>query len=102
MSWFVFVVRLTDMFGGADRDEIVTHLRAAGVGAVSHFPAIHLHPYIAGPFGYKPGDFPAAEYISARTIALPFHGQLSDDQIDHVTTLLNQQIDQTLGARKQR
>jgi len=35
-------------------------------------------------FGYKKGDFPVAEHISERTIALPFHSNLSENEIDFV------------------
>jgi perosamine synthetase len=102
MSWFVFVVRLSDLFGPTDRDEIIKGLRAAGVGTNNYFPPIHLQPYIAGEFGYKAGDFPRCEYVAARTLALPFFGGLTDDQIDRVVDVLNTQIEKTLSVRKEK
>ncbi|HEX8339917.1 MAG TPA: DegT/DnrJ/EryC1/StrS family aminotransferase, partial [Tepidisphaeraceae bacterium] len=102
MSWFVFVVRLSDEFGAADRDAILKGLRAAGVGCNNYFPPIHLQPYVAQQFGHKPGDFPRCEYVSARTIALPFFGQMTDSQIDAVIEALNEQIEKTIGVRKEK
>jgi len=102
MSWFVFVVRLNDMFGPADRDEIIKGLRAAGIGTNNYFPPIHLQPYIAGPFGYKPGDFPITEYVSARTLALPFFGKMTEMQVDIVVETLNKVIERTMTTRKDR
>jgi perosamine synthetase len=102
ISWFVFVVRLNDLFGPADRDEIIKGLRLAGIGTNNYFPPIHLQPYIAGPFGYSPGDFPITEYVSARTLALPFFGKMTEMQVDIVVETLNKVIEKTMTTRKDR
>ena len=74
MSWFVFAVRLNDLFEPGDRDDIMRELRAEGIGCECYFPPIHLQPYIAKQFGYNAGDFPVTEYVSARTLGLAvFH-----------------------------
>ena len=62
-----------DLFGPADRDEIIKGLRAEGIGTNNYFPPIHLQPYIQQPFGYQPGDFPVTEKLAvapARVVAL--------------------------------
>ncbi len=102
MSWFVFVVRLNDLFGPTDRDEIIKGLRAAGIGSNNYFPPIHLQPYMVEQFGFQPGDFPRTEYVSARTIALPFYARMTELQIDRVIETLNDQIEKTLMVRKPR
>ncbi|HLL88062.1 MAG TPA: DegT/DnrJ/EryC1/StrS family aminotransferase, partial [Tepidisphaeraceae bacterium] len=58
VSWFVFVVRLNDLFEPGDRDEVMRLLRADGIGCNNYFPPIHLQPYMAAATGHKPGDFP--------------------------------------------
>ncbi len=88
MSWFVFVVRLNDLFEPADRDAVINDLRAAGIGTNNYFPPIHLQPYIAEKFGHKPGDLPVTEFVAARTLALPFFGKLTGKQINHVCDTL--------------
>jgi perosamine synthetase len=100
MSWFVFVVRLNDLFEPGDRDQIIQSLRDEGIGCSNYFPPIHLQPYMSEKFGYKTGDFPVCEYVSARTIALPFFGSLTRQQIDRICTTLNKILEQTLVSRK--
>ena len=102
MSWFVFVVRLNDLFGPSDRDVIMTELRAEGIGCNNYFPPIHLQPYMIERFGFKPGDFPVCEYVSARTLALPFFSQMTSRQIDRVCEVLDAALERVLVGNKGR
>ncbi|MEM0915690.1 MAG: DegT/DnrJ/EryC1/StrS family aminotransferase [Planctomycetota bacterium] len=88
MSWFVFVVKLNNTYTHIERDRIIEGLRRHDVGASNYFPCIHLQPFYRREFGYKPGDFPIAESISQRTIALPFFNHLDDTRIELVTHTL--------------
>ncbi len=80
-SWFVFVVRLSERFTPQQRDRILEDMKNRGVQVGNYFPPVHLQPFIAGQFGYKQGDFPIAESVCERTIALPFYNNLTKDQI---------------------
>jgi perosamine synthetase len=100
VSWFVFVVRLNDLFEAGDRDETIKHLRMAGIGCNNYFPPIHLQPYIASQFGYEPGNFPVCEYVSARTLALPFYGSMTRAQVEEACTKLEQILERVLMSRK--
>lgn len=102
MSWFVFVVRLNDLFNPGDRDAVMAELRAEGIGCNNYFPPIHLQPYMIDRFGFKPGAFPICEYVSARTLALPFFGQLTDRQIDRVCEVLEAALERVLVGNKGR
>ncbi len=102
MSWFVFVVRLNDLFGPADRDEIIKGLRGAGIGTNNYFPPIHLQPYMASQFGFNEGDYPVTEYVSARTLALPFFSRMTELQVEEVIRVLDIVIQRTLTVRKDR
>jgi len=84
ISWFVMVVRLTDDYTCRDRDRIVHTLREQGVGSSNYFPPIHLQPFYVEQFGYSPGDFPVCEALCERTVALPFHGRLTEREVDTV------------------
>ncbi|GIK15432.1 MAG: polysaccharide biosynthesis protein [Planctomycetota bacterium] len=88
MSWFVFVVRLADHLNERERDRVLTGLRAAGIGCSNYFAPIHLQPYFRELGGYKPGDFPVCEAVAARTIALPFHHELTRDDVRRVVDVL--------------
>ncbi len=88
MSWFVFVVKLADRYSEADRGRIIAQLREKGVACSNYFSPIHLQDFYRKQFGYKPGDFPICERVAARTIALPFHNQLTQKQVDRVCETL--------------
>jgi perosamine synthetase len=102
MSWFVFVVRLNDLFEPGDRDDVMRELRAAGIGCNNYFPPIHLQPYMVEATGHQPGDFPVTEYVSARTLALPFFTRMTRNQVDRVCNVLEKTLEKTLMARKGR
>ncbi len=102
MSWFVFVVRLNDLFEPGDRDDIMRELRAEGIGCECYFPPIHLQPYIAKQFGYNAGDFPVTEYVSARTLGLPFFTKMTAAQVHRVCDALERILEKTMTARKGR
>ena len=104
-SWFVYVVRLTDE--GQDdspealrhvgerenhlarerRDRVIASLAAAGIPAKAYLPCIHLMPHLRE-LGYGPGQFPVAEAVSARSLALPFFPGIEAEQIERVCVAL--------------
>ncbi len=102
MSWFVFVVKLNDLFEPGDRDDVMRELRGEGIGCYNYFPPIHLQPYIVEKFGHRPGEFPVTEYVSARTIALPFFSTMTEQQVERVSDVLEKVLDQTMMERKGR
>ena len=80
ISWFVYVVRLSERFSRQDRDRIIAGMREKGIVCGNYFTPIHLQPFYRKMFGFKEGDFPVTESVSARTIALPFFNDLSEEQ----------------------
>ena len=66
------------------RDDLLRHVRAAGVDAVVRYPTpIHLQPAFAD-MGWRKGDFPVAERLAAELLCLPIRPDLTLDEIDHV------------------
>ena len=92
MSWFVFVVRLAAGYTAEERNRIIAGLRNHDVGAGDYFPCIHLQPFYQKEFGFRPGQFPIAESVSQRTIALPFHNALTERDVDIVCQTLDVMI----------
>jgi len=92
MSWFVYVVRLKEGYSDKERNESLKKLRKSGIGCSNYFPCIHLQPFYKGLFGYKRGDFPVAEFVSDRTIALPFYNNLKEKEIDYIVETLKKSI----------
>ena len=64
-----------------DREVIQQALHAEGIGIGIHFISLHLHPFYKNKYRYKKGDFPNAEFISDRTISLPFSAKLTDTDV---------------------
>jgi perosamine synthetase len=93
MSWFVFVVRLTDDFSTERRDRILMQMAGRNIQVSNYFPPVHLMPFIANQFGYQEGDFPVTESTSQRTIALPFHNHLTKDEVAIVCQNLREALD---------
>ena len=94
LSWFVYVVRLADGYSRMDRDCVLKGLRAAGIGCSNYFPPIHLQSHYVRQWGYRSGDFPVAERVAERTIALPFFNALTASQVNEVAECLARQIRQ--------
>jgi perosamine synthetase len=84
-GWFVFVVQLPH---GVDRDDSVRALRELGVQSKPYLPAIHLMSFYRERFGHRPGEFPVAEDVAARSVALPFFPELSEGQVARVAEAL--------------
>jgi len=85
ISWFVYVVRVARHI---DRDGVMRFLQERGVECRPYFAPIHLQPFYRQQFGYREGDFAAAEDAGRRSIALPFFNSITEEQIDYVVTIL--------------
>jgi len=81
MSWFVYVVRLAKSI---DRFRLMKDLEDRGIPNRPYFSPIHLQPFYRDRFGFKPGDFPVAEDLGQRSLALPFSSVMTEDQVNYV------------------
>jgi len=91
-SWFVYVVLLDPQFTRDERNQILMGMRQSGIGCSDYFPPIHLQPFYVKQFGYRRGDFPVCESISDRTIALPFFGDLEEEDVAYVASVLETEL----------
>lgn len=89
MSWFVYVITIDR---GINREHLTEHLSRAGIPTRAYFRPVHLQPYMIERFGDRRGSLPVTEDIGARTLALPFHGHLSDESIGYVADALREGI----------
>ena len=92
ISWFVYVIQLAPNFTRKKRDLILKKLQKSGIQCSNYFQCIHLQPFYRKLFGYKRGDFPIAESVSDRTIALPFYNDLKEKQIEYIIKTLKNVI----------
>ncbi len=84
-SWFVYVVSLP---AGVDREHVIETLAGRGVQTARYLPCIHLQAYMRERFGFGEGLCPVAEDASRRTLALPFHSRIGEDDQAYVADAL--------------
>jgi dTDP-4-amino-4,6-dideoxygalactose transaminase len=89
MSWFVYVVRFDP---GIDRNALIHRLDGEGIPSRPYFKPIHLQPYIQERFGTRAGDFPVAEDLGRRGLALPFSGVMRQEDVALVCKSLRRVI----------
>lgn len=77
---------------GISRDAFIQELHRRGIGTGVHFIPIHLHQYYRERFGYKPGDYPNAEYIGERTVSLPLSAKMTQSEINRVIKAVKEVI----------
>lgn len=89
MSWFVYVIRVAP---GIDRNQFAALLDKEGIPVRPYFSPIHLQPFMADQFDYRMGDFPVTEDLGLRSLALPFSGCMTEEQV----TVVCEKIEQCL------
>jgi dTDP-4-amino-4,6-dideoxygalactose transaminase len=78
--YHLYVVRV------ADREGLMAHLAAAGIGTGVHYPIpLHLQQAYRA-LGYKAGDFPVSERVAAEVVSLPMYPNLAAAQQDRVVS----------------
>ena len=87
-SWFVYVVKLDKTI---NRDKVIEKLKLRGVPSKAYLPSIHLQPYMRK-YGYKKGDLPVSESVSASTLALPFYTDMKHKTVIKVCQRLKESL----------
>jgi dTDP-4-amino-4,6-dideoxygalactose transaminase len=73
-AWHLYVVRT------AQRDALLAHLSANGIGAGVHYPVpLHLQPAYAD-LGYRRGDLPVTELVADSCLSLPLYPEMTEEQ----------------------
>jgi perosamine synthetase len=88
-SWFVYVVQLP---AGANRDAVITSLDERGIESKAYLPCIHLMPHYRERFGFGEGQFPIAEEVSRRSLALPFFTAMGEVEVARVAEALGEAL----------
>jgi dTDP-4-amino-4,6-dideoxygalactose transaminase len=99
LSWFVYVVQLAQE---VNREEIATQLEQNGIPTRPYFKPIHLQPFMVERFGYREGDFPVAEDLGRRSLALPFSGKMKESEVDYVCDHLRKALQSSNRLRNNR
>lgn len=86
-AWHLYVVGWNEAASGLSRAEAFDRLRAAGIGVNVHYIPVHTQPFFRR-FGFRAGQFPAAEAYYAGAITLPLYPTMTAPQQDHVVDTL--------------
>lgn len=82
--WHIFGIRCKR------RDEFEKFLNDNGIGTNKHYPIpMHLQDCYKD-LGFKEGDFPIAEEISATELSIPMYYGMTDEQIQYVIDCINE------------
>lgn len=94
MSWFVFVVRLAEQYTQDQRNTLLKKMLDRGIQVSNYFPPVHLQPFIAEQYGCKVGDMPVTDAVVKSTMALPFHNNLTNAEVELVCKELKTCLDE--------
>lgn len=83
-NYHVFYVLVKD---SKTRDDLLTHLRGQGIGAVFHYIPLHTAP-MGRSHGYEPGDLPVTEELHERLIRLPLYCELAANDQQRIVELI--------------
>jgi dTDP-4-amino-4,6-dideoxygalactose transaminase len=97
MSWFVYIIRLSP---DIDRDRLMLRLDEQGIPSRPYFTPIHLQSFYRKKFQYQPGDFPQTEMAGRTFMALPFHGKMSEEQVETVCETLKAELPKSTLRRR--
>ncbi len=77
------------------RDQVLTSLTQAGIGAGIHYPIpIHLQPAYVG-LGRGPGSYPVSEAVAGRILSLPLYAEMNEEQITRVADAVRTAVEET-------
>ena len=69
----------------ARRDELMAHLKAAGIASAIHYPSpLHHQPALAGLVEVRDGDLPIATAAGREVLCLPVFPELTNEELEAV------------------
>lgn len=87
-NWHLFAP-LIQPVEGLSRDEVAQRLKEHyGIGTGIHYVPPHLYSYYQHQFGFKAGQFPAAERIGEQILSLPLFPDMTEADQDRVVEAL--------------
>jgi len=94
VSRFVYVAALAREL---DRDAVMGALEERGIPSRAYFPPLHLQPYVRRRLKGEAVRLPVTESVARRTLALPFHGGITETDVDRVVDALRDAVKDVHG-----
>jgi UDP-sulfoquinovose synthase len=90
-AWHLYPLRLAGT-ARRNRDQLITDLEQRGIGTSVHFVPIHLSAHYRDRYGFRGGEFPAAEDAASRVLSLPLYASMSDEDVDRVAAAVTELV----------
>ncbi|MEW6168753.1 MAG: DegT/DnrJ/EryC1/StrS family aminotransferase [Pseudomonadota bacterium] len=90
IHWMLYIIHLGKRFTLSARNQIVEDLADAGAIEVAPYCVPLQSEFHYQRLGFARGQFPISDRIADRALALPFHGNLDEDQIRFVVKTLKE------------
>jgi dTDP-4-amino-4,6-dideoxygalactose transaminase len=84
-AWHLYVLRLGDA-AALNRDALIDHLFAAGIGCSVHYIPLHLQPYWRDRYALRPEQFPHSQHAYERMLSLPLYTRMTDADVQRVVS----------------
>lgn len=78
-GWHLYMVQLENV----ERKKVFDAMRVLNIGVHVHYIPVYWHPYYRN-LGYKRGLCPVAEAWYEKSLTLPIHPQLTDEQVVYI------------------
>ncbi|MBI5491359.1 MAG: UDP-4-amino-4,6-dideoxy-N-acetyl-beta-L-altrosamine transaminase [Deltaproteobacteria bacterium] len=84
-AFHLFPVRIPFRDMGVSKKEWFSLMDDLGIRLQVHYIPLHLQPFFQNEFGYRKGDFPAAEELYSEEVSLPIYPLLTDEEAGFIT-----------------
>lgn len=91
-AYHLYTVQIDFLRLGKSRLSVMNELTKKGIGTQVHYIPVHLQPYYMDKFGYRAGDYPAAEGYYSKTLSLPLYSKMSDADVENVIDCIVSEI----------
>ena len=88
-AWHLFPIRVDAAMLNVDRGRMLRALRSENIGVNVHYIPVHLQPYYRHRFGFRGGEYPAAECAYQQLISLPMFHAMNDQDVDDVVSAVS-------------
>lgn len=85
-AWHIYPILLPEEIS---RDEIFLKMREKNIGVNVHYIPIYKFTYYKNNFNFNEIDYPNTEKIFKRTITLPLHTKLTEEQVKYIISTVN-------------
>ena len=89
-AWQAFVCIVDPDYAPRPRNDMMEYLHAAGIATRPGTHAVHMLGYYRERYGFRPDSFPVSRMCEQRSMALPLHNAMGEDDYARVADAIHQ------------